>query len=71
MLPLPAVVQLLDALEQADPVAAEIVRMRVFAGLSVAETAQVLGIPLRTAQRKWTIGRGLARAWVAERMDLR
>lgn len=70
-LPLPVLLQLLDALDQTDAVAGEVLRMRIFAGLSVAEAAQVLGIPLRTAQRKWTIGRGLARAWLAERMDHR
>jgi RNA polymerase sigma factor (TIGR02999 family) len=70
-LPLPVLLQLLDALDQTDTVAGEVLRMRIFAGLSVAEAAQVLGIPLRTAQRKWTIGRGLARAWLAERMDHR
>lgn len=69
-MPAAAILELLEQLERADPVAAEVVRMRVFAGLSVAETAKVLGLPLRTAQRKWTIGRGLARAWIVARMDL-
>lgn len=71
MLPAAVLIQLIDELERADPVAAEVVRMRVFAGLTVSDAANVLGIPLRTAQRKWTIGRGLARAWLAERMHRR
>lgn len=61
--------QLLEELDRADPDAAEVMRMTVFAGLSVSEAANVLGLSLRTAQRKWTIGRGLARAWLAERMN--
>lgn len=62
-------IQLLEELDRADPDAAEVMRMTVFAGLSVSEAANVLGLSLRTAQRKWTIGRGLARAWLAERMN--
>jgi DNA-directed RNA polymerase specialized sigma24 family protein len=61
--------RLLDALEEADPVAAEVVRMRVLSGLSIEDTAQVLDLSLRTAQRKWTIGRALARSWLATRME--
>jgi RNA polymerase sigma factor (TIGR02999 family) len=68
---LPELVQLLDALDRADPVAAEVMRMTIFAGLSVSEAANVLGLSLRTAQRKWTLGRGVARAWLAERMNPR
>lgn len=70
-LPLQTVLRLLDALEEADPVAAEVVRMRVFSGLSIEDTAQVLGLSLRTAQRKWTIGRALARSWLVARMEER
>lgn len=68
-LALPALIDMLDHLDRVDPVAAEVVRMRVFAGLSVEEAARVLDLPLRTAQRKWTIGRGLAHAWLVDRMD--
>lgn len=68
-LALPVLVEMLDELERVDPLAAEVVRMRVFAGLSVEEAARVLAIPLRTAQRKWTIGRGLALAWISARME--
>lgn len=46
--------------EQQDPSAAEVVRLRFFAGLSVEETAQTLGISERTVKREWAF----ARAWL-------
>jgi len=68
-LPVETIVRLLGELDRTDAVVAEVVRMRVFAGLSIEDTAQVLGLSLRTAQRKWTIGRALARSWLAARME--
>ncbi len=53
-----------DALEKLaveDPSGAEIVRLRVFAGLSLAESAAVMGIGERTADRYWAF----ARAWLS------
>src|SRR5438067_2847751 len=43
-----------------DPQAARLVELRHFAGLSVAEAAQALGVSPRTADRVW----GFARAWL-------
>jgi RNA polymerase sigma factor (TIGR02999 family) len=43
-----------------DPQAARLVELRHFAGLSVPEAAQVLGISPRTADRVWSY----ARAWL-------
>lgn len=40
-------------LEKEDPVKAQIVNLRYFAGMSVDETARVLGISERTLQRHW------------------
>jgi RNA polymerase sigma factor (TIGR02999 family) len=48
-------------LETEDPDAASVVRMRYFAGLSVAETAAALGISERSVAREWAY----ARAWLA------
>lgn len=62
--PIADLLEALDALEQVDAQAAEVVRVRFFVGLGMEETARVLGLPLRTAQRKWT----LARAWLLDRM---
>jgi RNA polymerase sigma factor (TIGR02999 family) len=47
-------------LEQQDPEAADVVRLRFFAGLSVAETAQATGRSERTVKREWAF----ARAWL-------
>lgn len=61
--------RLLEELERVDPLAAEVLRIRVFAGVSVRQISVALEMPLRNAQRKWTIARGLAHAWLAARMD--
>jgi RNA polymerase sigma factor (TIGR02999 family) len=56
--------ELHDALEKlavAEPVAAQIVEARVFAGLSIDEAAAALGLSRATAYREWTF----ARAWLA------
>jgi RNA polymerase sigma factor (TIGR02999 family) len=51
-------------LEQEDPRAASIVRLRFYAGLSVDRTAEVLGVSRRTALRDWEF----ARAWLFGRL---
>ena len=50
----------LTKLAQKYPDRAELVKLRYFAGLSVAEAANVLGISTSTADRHWTY----ARAWL-------
>lgn len=47
-------------LEQREPEAAEVVRLRFFAGLSVDQTAEALGSSPRTIDRRWKF----ARAWL-------
>jgi RNA polymerase sigma factor (TIGR02999 family) len=47
----------LQKLEAADEVAAKLVKLRFFAGLTVEQAADVLGLPLRTAQRNWLYAR--------------
>jgi RNA polymerase sigma factor (TIGR02999 family) len=39
------------------PVRAELVKLRFFAGMTVAEAAHVLGISVATAERYWTYAR--------------
>ena len=56
----PRVLALDEPTSQLDPQAAQLVKLRFFAGLTVEDTAAVLGISLRTAQREWTY----ARAWL-------
>jgi len=55
-----AVHQALDKLEAEDARAAELVKLRYFAGLSMPEAAEALDLPLRSAERIWTF----ARAWL-------
>ena len=55
-----AVDDALDKLKALDPRQEQIVEMRFFGGLTVEETAEVLGVSTRTIEREWT----LARAWL-------
>ena len=48
-----------------DPEAARIVQVRYFAGLSVEEAAQALGISRAHAYRQWTF----ARAWLLQALS--
>jgi RNA polymerase sigma factor (TIGR02999 family) len=50
----------LDELSREDSVAADIVKLRFFAGLKQREVATMLGVSLRTAERQWAF----ARAWL-------
>jgi RNA polymerase sigma factor (TIGR02999 family) len=50
----------LARLEEHDAGCAQLVKLRYFAGLTMAGAAQALGIPLRTAERNWTF----ARTWL-------
>jgi RNA polymerase sigma factor (TIGR02999 family) len=50
----------LCALEKESPSTAEVVRLRFFAGLSVSETAEALGLSTRSVNREWAF----ARAWL-------
>jgi RNA polymerase sigma factor (TIGR02999 family) len=50
----------LARLAQEDPVAAEVVKLRLYAGLSVEEAAEALGLSRAHAYRHWTY----ARAWL-------
>ncbi len=44
-------------LEEEDPRAASVVRLRFFAGLEVKEAAEALGVSERTAMREWSFAR--------------
>jgi len=49
--------ELLTELEQYDPMAAEIVGLRVFGGLSIEEVAQSLSVSVATVNRRWAAGK--------------
>ena len=50
----------LARLELHDAVSANLVKLRYFAGLTMPQAAEALGLPLRTAERNWTY----ARTWL-------
>jgi RNA polymerase sigma factor (TIGR02999 family) len=52
--------EVLSRLEATDPLAAQVVKLRFFTGLSMPETADALGLSLRSAERNWTY----ARTWL-------
>ena len=55
----------LQRLAEEDSAGAELVRLRAFAGLTLAEAAEVMGIGRRTADRYWAY----ARAWLCDALD--
>ena len=55
-----AIDQALERLGAADPRKARVVEMRFFGGLSAEETAQALGVSVRTVHTDWAF----ARAWL-------
>ena len=50
----------LSLLESKDSQAAQVVKLRYFAGLTMQQVADALGVSLRTAERNWTY----ARTWL-------
>ena len=54
----------LQLLEQQDALAAQVVKLRYFAGMSMADIANALGTSLRTAERNWTY----AKTWLHARL---
>jgi RNA polymerase sigma factor (TIGR02999 family) len=50
----------LERLAEMDPRQSRIIELRFFAGLSVEETAEVMGISPKTVKRDWSV----ARAWL-------
>jgi RNA polymerase sigma factor (TIGR02999 family) len=55
-----AVNEALERFEQVDPLKASLVKLRYFAGLTIPQTADALGISSTTADRYWSY----ARAWL-------
>jgi RNA polymerase sigma factor (sigma-70 family) len=55
----------LQRLEQDEPAAAAVVKLRYFAGLTIEEAAQALDISVRTANRHWAY----ARAWLYQQLS--
>lgn len=55
----------LSKLERQDPTAAELIQLRFFAGLTMLQAAQAMGISVRTAHRTWAY----ARAWLFNEIE--
>jgi RNA polymerase sigma factor (sigma-70 family) len=55
----------LQRLEQEEPAAAAVMKLRYFAGLTIEQAAQALGISVRTANRHWAY----ARAWLYQQLS--
>lgn len=55
----------LSRLDEIDPLKAELVKLRFFAGLTTQEAASALGISTATADRNWSF----ARAWLQAEMS--
>ncbi|MCB1738725.1 MAG: sigma-70 family RNA polymerase sigma factor [Gammaproteobacteria bacterium] len=55
----------ISRLESVDPKAAQIVKLRYFAGLSIEQTASALGVSSPTVKRTWAFARG----WLKEAID--
>jgi RNA polymerase sigma factor (TIGR02999 family) len=54
----------LSELQRQDKVAAQVVKLRFFAGLKQREVAAALGLSLRTVERQWAF----AQAWLYDRL---
>jgi len=62
---LPALDDALQKLAQEDPLCAELVKLRFFAGLTLEDAASTLGIARRTADRYWAF----ARSWLYDELS--
>jgi len=60
-----AVHDALDALAAEDRMAAEVVKLRYFVGMTIPEIAEALGLAPRTADRHWAF----ARAWLKQAIE--
>ena len=63
---LPALDEAIERLGKIDPEQAKIVELRYFAGLSVEEAADAMGMSPATLKRRWS----LARAWLFRELSV-
>ncbi len=57
----------LERLAQIEPVKAQVVQLRVFAGLTIGQVAEVLGLSISTTDRYWAYARAWLRVEIAGR----
>ena len=56
----------LDRLANEDPLSAQVIKLRYFAGLTIAQTAELLGVSPRKADFLWSF----ARAWLRREIEV-
>jgi RNA polymerase sigma factor (TIGR02999 family) len=59
----------LDELEREAPEAAQVVKLRYFAGLTQEQVAETMGISLRAAERHWTWAKAWLFRWIREQAE--
>ncbi len=59
--------EILGLLESRDPESAKLVKLRYFAGLTMAQAAEAMSLPLRSAERNWTY----VRTWLHRELSKR
>ena len=64
-----AVDEAVDELAKLDAQAAELVKLRYYVGMTMAEAAAALGLAPRTAERLWTFGRAWLRNHIRRALD--
>jgi DNA-directed RNA polymerase specialized sigma24 family protein len=62
-----AIDEALDRLSADDPQAAELVKLRFFAGFSLTEAAEILGMSRTSAYEQWAYARAWLRCQVEDR----
>ncbi|HVJ80044.1 MAG TPA: ECF-type sigma factor, partial [Planctomycetia bacterium] len=63
--------EILEKLADDDPVAAEVARLRLFAGSSVEEAGEAIGLSRASAYREWTYAQAMLSAGLADERNSR
>jgi RNA polymerase sigma factor (TIGR02999 family) len=61
-----AIHEALDALAAEDPKAADLVKLRFFAGMTMNEAAEAMELPQRSVERLWTFARARLRSVISQ-----
>ncbi|MCD6052512.1 MAG: polymerase subunit sigma [Verrucomicrobia bacterium] len=61
-----AIHEALDRLAVVEPLAAQLVKLRYFVGMTMDEAAEALGIPVRSTERMWVYAKAWLRAELGE-----
>lgn len=57
--------EVLDELARLDETKARLIELRFFGGLEMAAVAELMGMPLRSVERQWTMARAFLRSRIA------